>query len=574
MKNIFKSSFSLLQKIGKALMLPVSVLPIAGLLLGIGSAHFSLIPDIISQVMSSSGDVIFSNLPLIFAISVALGLTNNDGVAALASVVGYGVLIATMGVMAKFIGAPTKMNMGIETINTGVAGGLLIGVITSALYLKFSEIKLPAYLGFFGGKRFIPIITSVAAIASGVILSYIWPPIGAGIQSFSNWAAHENPALAFSLYGLGERTLIPFGLHHILNAPFFFEAGQYIDPLTGKTVTGEIQRFIYGDPSAGHLAGGYLFKMWGLPAAALAMWLTAKPENKKRVGGIMIAAALTSFITGITEPIEFAFLFVAPFLYFIHALLSGLAFLVCILLDIKHGMTFSHGLIDFILLYPKSSNAHYLWLLGPIWGILYFLVFTYFIKKFNLETPGREKSESQPTTSLSESTTDEFSEKLISALGGQNNIKSLDACITRLRIQLLSKELVKQDEFKKLGAAGSVVVGDGIQVIFGPQSENIKSQLEKYIQSESLIKNKLSDVSTPKESQKSQIVVSDTDLKSIFGGEKNIVSLLQINPTRLRVHIINENQIQTELLNVYIKDKKASLVKISELIYHIVLSIN
>src|SRR6187397_2312452 len=371
----FKNAFSLLQKIGKCMMLPVSVLPVAGILLGVGSANFSWLPEIVSQIMAASGNAIFANLPLLFAIGVAIGLTNNDGVAALAGTVGFVVFLAAMGVCAKLRGIATSTIMGIPSIETGVFGGIIVGLIAAVAFNRFYKIQLPSYLGFFAGKRAVPIITAFAVIVVGAILSFIWPPIGKGIDSFSHWAVHESPAIAFTIYGLVERALIPFGLHHVWNVPFFFQAGEYVDPVSGTKVSGEIARFIAGDPTAGHMTGGYLFKMWGLPAAAIAMWRAAKPEQRAATGGIMISGALTAFLTGITEPIEFAFLFVAPILYAIHAVLAGLAYFTCITLGIKHGFTFSHGLIDYVVLFPKSHNALWLLVLGPAWGAVYYGVF-------------------------------------------------------------------------------------------------------------------------------------------------------------------------------------------------------
>lgn len=568
-KNLFNSSLSFLQKIGKALMLPVAVLPIAGLLLGIGSAHFGFIPETISSVMVGAGDSIFGNLPLLFAISVTLGLCKNDGVAGFASVVSYVVMLATMGIMAKLLGVPTKPMMGIETINTGVAGGILMGSITAVLYNKYFNIELPPYLGFFGGKRFIPIVASLAAIASGVALSFVWPPIGVGIQNFSQWASHENPALAFTLYGIGERSLIPFGLHHILNAPFFFETGSYISPTTGQTVTGEIQRYLHGDPTAGNLAGGYLFKMWGLCGAALAMWYTAKPENKKRIGGIMLAAALTSFLTGITEPIEFSFLFIAPVLYAAHALIAGASFFICIVLGIKHGMTFSHGLIDFIVLYPKSTNAWMLWVLGPIWAVLYFGLFTFIIKKFNLKTPGREDATAESlgeNNAAIDSKTDSFSEKLVAALGGASNIKALDSCITRLRVQLESTTNIKAEPFKKLGATNSVIMGNGVQVIFGPRSENIKIQLEQYLNNPQL-KNKTQGASN---SHNKSIKMKDAEVVQLFGGDRNISESLLVSNSRLQIKVSEIGPVKLDQLKVIFEKNNLMVEKFGSNVFHII----
>ena len=388
----FSNAFSYLQKIGKCMMLPVSVLPVAGILLGVGSANFSWLPQIVSQIMAQSGGAIFSNLPLLFAIGVAIGLTDNDGVAALASTVGFAVFLAAMGVMAKMRGIETATVMGIPTIETGVFGGIVVGLIAAWAFNRFYKVQLPSYLGFFAGKRSVPIITAFAVIVASVILSFIWPPIGNGIQAFSNWAVHGQPAVAFTLYGIVERSLIPFGLHHVWNVPFFFQAGEFVDPSTGQTVRGEIARFIAGDPTAGNMTGGYLFKMWGLPAAAAAIALAARPENRAKVAGIMISAALTAFLTGITEPIEFAFLFVAPILYGIHALLAGFAYLICILLGIKHGFTFSHGLIDYVVLFSKSTNALWLFVLGPIWAGVYFLIFSYLHSQVRPQNPGQRRS--------------------------------------------------------------------------------------------------------------------------------------------------------------------------------------
>ena len=478
---MWQSVFTFLQKIGQALMLPVSVLPVAGILLGIGSAHFGLIPGLASDIMAQSGGAIFGSLAIIFAIGVALGLTHNDGVSALAAVVGYVVLLATLGVMAKALGVESKNLMGILSIDTGVFGGIVIGGIAAALFNRYYRIELPSYLGFFAGKRFVPIITAFAAIGTGIVLSFVWPPIGAGIKAFSHWAAESNPVLAFSIYGVIERLLIPFGLHHIWNVPFFFEVGSYLDPNTGKVITGEIQRYIAGDPTAGNMAGGYLFKMWGLPAAAIAIWRCALPENRAKIGGIMISAALTAWLTGITEPIEFAFMFVAPVLYLLHALLAGVAYFLCIELGIKHGMTFSHGTIDYILLFPQSTHALWLLIIGPLWALLYYVTFRTVILKFDLKTPGREPEEAASLDEVRADVAFGFAQRLVLAFGGRSNIKNLDACITRLRVELGDVSKARTDQLKVLGAAGVVIVGNNMQAIFGTRSENLKTDMEEYL---------------------------------------------------------------------------------------------
>lgn len=472
---MINATFGLLQKIGRSLMLPVAVLPIAGLLLGIGSANFSWLPDLVSDIMAMSGDAVFSNLAIIFAIGVALGLSDNDGVAGLAATVGFAILTATMGVMAKFHGIETTTVIGIPTLNTGVFGGIIIGAIASVMYRRFYNIRLPEYLGFFAGKRFVPIVTGISAIVLGIVLSYVWPPIGGVIDSFSHWAAYQNPTLAFGIYGLVERSLIPFGLHHIWNVPFFFEVGEYVNPETGAVIKGEIQRYLAGDPTAGNLAGGYMYSMWALPAVGLAIYRTARPENRAMVGGIMASAALTSWLTGITEPMEFSFLFVAPVLYVIHCLLTGIGFALVSALDIHHSVTFAHGAIDFLIYYPLSQNAWLFIVIGPMWFLLYYTIFRSLIIKLNLMTPGRE-AESKTVNELN-IVDSELAEQLIQKMGGKENIKSVDACITRLRVTLHDIKRADIGGIKSLGAREVLVIGDNLQAIFGTQSDHIKSEI-------------------------------------------------------------------------------------------------
>ncbi|MBB6056408.1 PTS glucose transporter subunit IIBC [Tolumonas osonensis] len=479
MKNLFAS----LQQVGKALMLPVSVLPVAGILLGVGAAKFSILPATLSSVMEQAGGAVFGNMALLFAIGVALGFTKNDGVAGLAAAVGYFILTKTVTVVAPLLAGldPAAADFAAQAdkvSNVGVLGGVIAGGIAAYMFNRFYRIQLPEYLGFFAGKRFVPLSTGIVAIAAGVVLAFIWPPIGGAIKAFSHWAAYQNPALAFGIYGVVERSLIPFGLHHIWNAPFFFEVGEYTNA-AGQVFHGEIARYIAGDATAGNLAGGYMFKMYGLPAAAIAMWHTAKPENRAKIGGIMISAALTSFLTGITEPIEFAFLFVAPVLYAIHALLAGSAFIVMILLGMKHGTTFSHGLIDFLVLFSQSSKGWMFPVIGLIYAAIYYTVFRVAITALDLKTPGREE-ESSEETALSGS---EMAGELVHAFGGKENITNLDACITRLRVTVKDVSKVDQAKLKSLGAAGVVVAGSGIQAIFGTKSDNLKTDMDHWIHS-------------------------------------------------------------------------------------------
>ncbi|HEY5714982.1 MAG TPA: PTS glucose transporter subunit IIBC [Psychromonas sp.] len=465
--NIFGS----LQKVGKSLMLPVSVLPIAGILLGVGAAKFGAIPLVISQLMEQAGGAVFGNMALLFAIGVALGFTKNDGVAAMAAAVGYFIMMQTIEVLSP--GA-----------NTGVLGGIIAGGIAAFMFNRFYNITLPDYLGFFAGKRAVPIMTGFAAIVMGAILAVIWPPVGAVIATFSHWAADQNPTVAFGIYGIVERSLIPFGLHHIWNVPFFFEAGTCTSA-SGEQLHGILTCYLSADETSrvagngfGQLAGAYMFKMYGLPAAAIAMAHAAKPENRAKVLGIMVSAALTSFLTGITEPIEFAFIFVAPVLYVIHALLAGTAFVITNMLGMVHGTSFSHGLIDFLVLSANSQKFLWFPVIGLIYAAIYYTVFRVVIAKLDLKTPGREDEELEEEVSLDST---EVSILLVAAFGGKANIENLDACITRLRVTVKDISLVSKDELKKLGAAGVFVSGNGVQAIFGTKSDNLKTDMENYM---------------------------------------------------------------------------------------------
>ncbi|AMO57610.1 hypothetical protein GZ77_14395 [Endozoicomonas montiporae] len=468
-----QNAFSVLQKTGRSLMLPVMILPIAGILLGIGSANFTLIPDLLNGVMIKTGSVIFGNLPLLFAIGTALGLTNNTGTATLTAVVAYLVMLATMGEMAQYLQLDTVTVLGIETINTGILGGILAGILTAVLFNRFHKLKLPDYIGFFEGIRFVPIVSAFAAILLGVVLTYIWMPVESALNSFSQQAIETSPGSMGFLYGFVERLLIPLGIHHIWNIPFQMLMGEFVTA-TGEVVTGDIARFFAGDPSAGFLAGGFLFKMFGLPGAAIAIWHSARPENKKRVAGLMFSAILAAMMSGITEPIEFAFMYIAPMLYAIHAVLAGIAFMVTNLLDIRMGASFSHGLIDYVLFFSIGNKPFLLIPVGLCFTAIYYFVFRFTIHYFNLKTPGRED---QPVSNEKLAVTPELARNLVHALGGNNNLKTIDACITRLRISVNDADVVDQERLKALGARAVVVVGKNLQIIFGPQSESIKTQI-------------------------------------------------------------------------------------------------
>lgn len=549
-----KGVFANLQKMGKALMLPVSVLPAAGILLGIGAANLPFIPHVVSTYMETAGGAIFGILPLIFALGVALGFTENDGVAALAATVGYFVLLSTMGVMAKTLGVEPKAIMGIPSIDCGVLGGILVGGMAGALFNKYYRIKLPSYLGFFAGKRFVPIATAFCAIFLGLVLSLAWPPVGRLIKVFSVWASSESPALAFTIYGFVERLLIPFGLHHIWNVPFFFEVGEFTKA-SGEVIHGEIQRYLAGDPTAGNMAGGYLFKMWGLPAAGLAIWHAAKPEKRALVGSIMISAALTSFLTGITEPLEFAFMFVAPLLYLLHAVMAGLAYMTCILLGVKHGMTFSHGFIDFVVLFSKSTHGIWLLVLGPIWAALYYFLFSAAIRLFRLKTPGREDEAAEQGV-IDSSSKGGLALQLVLAFGGRKNIKTLDACITRLRISVYDTAKVNKDSLKQLGAAGVVVAGDGVQAIFGTRSENLKTDMQIYLKTAGPEADQVSASVAPVADatpEESSIEAEDsgadiaTPLLAALGGKANVKDITACAHTRLRVTLKDSRKLDEKV---------------------------
>jgi len=382
----------MLQRIGKSLMTPIAVLPAAALLLRLGELIKSLTHDhtIINTagfVMMKSGGAIFENLPLIFAIGVATGLTSDTGVAGLASVAGYLVMTKTI----ESIHPPPSPGMP-SPVDMGVLGGLIIGLVAASLYERYNKIRLPRFLGFFGGKRFVPIITSFSALFIGLLAGIIWPFIQKAIDLAGNWMISIGPAGVF-IYGLANRLLIPFGLHHILNTFVWFNFGSFTDS-TGKLIHGDLNRFAAGDPSAGTFMSGYYpIMMFALPAVCIAMVSEAKPSRRKEVAGILIGSALTSLLTGITEPIEFSFMFLAPALYGIHAFLTGTSMAICSLLGIKMGFSFSAGLIDYILFFGKGTRPLLIIPVGLIYAVLYYVIFRFIIRRFNLTTQGREEDD-------------------------------------------------------------------------------------------------------------------------------------------------------------------------------------
>lgn len=561
---MFSNAFSFLQKIGKSLMLPVAILPVAGILLGVGSSDLSWMPTLVSQIMKAGGSVIFGNLALIFAVGVALGFTGNDGVSALSAVVGYIVMVATLGIIGTDVlglnpdpmARQMQTIIGIPSIDTGVFGGIIIGGVAAYLFNRFYRIELPTYLAFFAGKRFVPIVTGLAAIGMGIALSFIWPPVQAKIAIFSNWAAYNNPVFASTIYGVVERLLLPFGLHHAWNVPFFFEIGSYIDPANPAAVIhGDINRFFAGDKTAGILGGGFLTKMWGLPAAAIAIWHSARPENRAKAGSIMISAAATSFLTGITEPIEFAFMFVAPALYAAHAVLTGVAFALMNLFEAKMGYTFSQGGIDFLLYFGMDTKPWITFIMGPIYAVLYYTVFRFMIKIFDFKTPGREDADEG--AAVLEGGESEMARQLVLAFGGRSNITNLDSCITRLRIGVNDASKVNSPRLKALGAAGVVVSGNGIQAIFGTRAGNLMTDMDRFMKSagneaelsadEAAKLSAGTEAPTPKAAPVKEASAAELEnVRAALGGAANINSLAAAAQTRLLAKVKDRSLLSAE----------------------------
>ncbi|GAB6137826.1 glucose-specific PTS transporter subunit IIBC [Halanaerobaculum tunisiense] len=494
-------AFKKLQKIGKALMTPVAILPAAGLLLAFGN-------KLGIPMMEEAGNVIFANLALLFAVGSAIGLAGDAGVAGLAAIVSFLILNTTMGQMAGVTSEMVANShryaevIGIPTLQTGVFGGLIAGIIAAMMYNRFYDIELPDFLGFFAGKRFVPIVTAVGAFGVGLIMPTIWAPVQNGLQALSYLANETNTNIATFLFGVFERALIPFGLHHIFYSPFWFEFGKYITE-AGEVVNGDqaiwfamlkdgVENFSSSTyQGAGKfMTGKFPFMMFGLPAAALAMYHEAKDNNKKVVGGILFSAALTSFLTGITEPLEFSFLFVAPVLYGIHVIFAGLSFMLMNLLNVRIGMTFSGGIIDFIVfgVMPGMTPWWRAIIVGLVLAVIYYFGFRFAIRKWDLKTPGREEGEVDSVAGdvMANPTDDEDQEsrpaQILEALGGAENIEDIDACITRLRLAVADESKIDDDKLKALGASGVMKPGGGsVQAIFGPESDALKDKIKKLL---------------------------------------------------------------------------------------------
>lgn len=487
-------AFAEIQKIGKALMTPVAILPAAGLFLAFGN-------KLGIPLMEQAGQIIFTNLPLLFAVGAAIGLVGGDGVAALSAVVAILIMNTTMGIVSDAAAGVAAgdmaygMVMGIPTLQTGVFGGLIAGIIAAVCYKKFYKTELPAFLGFFAGKRLVPIMTALLAFLVGLAMPVIWVPFQAGLAKLSYLANETNTNISTFIFGVIERSLIPFGLHHIFYAPFWYQFGEYTNA-AGQVVSGDqaiwfamlrdgVTNFTSATYSGAgkFLTGKYPFMMFGLPAAALAMYHEAKTENKKMVGGILFSAALTSFLTGITEPLEFSFLFVAPVLYGIHCIFAGLSFMLMNMFAVRIGMTFSGGLIDYIVfgVLPGTSGFENHWymviVVGLVFSVIYYFGFRFAIRKFNLMTPGREETKKEQADVKVDG--NELAVLVLNALGGKENLVSLDACITRLRVEVKDTGKVDDKELKKLGASGVLKVGaNGVQAIFGSKAQFICNDLK------------------------------------------------------------------------------------------------
>ena len=524
--------FGVLQRVGRSFMLPIALLPVAGLLLGIGSSftnetmlaayglnsviHPGTLIYTILDVMSQTGSAVFNNLALLFAMGVAIGMARKEKeVAALSGAVAYIIMNTAIQAMINAAGGveampanSTTTMLGITTLQMGVFGGIVVGLGVAALHNKFYKIELPQVLAFFGGTRFVPIISSIVYLVVGIAMFYIWPVVQSGIAALGALVLASGYAGTF-IYGLLERALIPFGLHHVFYMPFWQTAVGGTAIIDGVTVTGAQNIFfaelasksttVFSVSATRFMAGKFPFMMFGLPGAALAMYQCAKPEKKKVAGGLLLSAALTAFLTGITEPLEFTFIFVALPMYAVHCVLAGLSFMLMHILHVGVGMTFSGGLIDLVLFGVMQGNAktHWVWVVvvGAVYFVLYYIIFRFMISKFDYKTPGRDDAEevklytradvnarSAASGSTAPAGDDPVSALIVEGLGGADNLSDVDCCATRLRCTVKDAALVRQDVLKASGASGVICKGNGVQVVYGPKVAVIKAKLEDYLE--------------------------------------------------------------------------------------------
>ena len=508
-----KHLFSLLQRIGQSFMLPIALLPIAGIFLGIGSSltntnmlaayHLKGLmgpgtaPYILFSLLNSAGSIIFDNLPILFAVGVAIGMARTEkATAALSSIVAFFVMHSTIGSLITYTGrshsfltGATTEIVGITSLQMGVFGGIIVGLGVAALHNRFYKIELPRVFSFFGGTHFIPIISAITYVGVGILMFYIWPPIQILINDAGKLVLMSGYGGTF-VYGLLERTLIPFGLHHVFYMPFWQTAVGGRELVNGQLIEGAQNIFFaeLASPDTSHfsvaatrfMSGKFPLMMFGLPGAALAMYTCAHPENKKAVGSLLLSAAISSAVTGITEPLEFAFLFVAPPLYVIHCAFAGLSYMLMHMLNVGIGMTFSGGFLDFFLFGILQGNAKTSWLhvipVGILYFIGYFIIFRVMILKFNYQTPGREKDNAAPVNNA-----DNKSQQILDGLGGLENISDLSCCATRLRVTLHRPSKLNKEKLLATGAAAVVANGDGVQVVYGPEVTVIHARLQDYI---------------------------------------------------------------------------------------------
>ena len=524
--------FGVLQRVGRSFMLPIALLPVAGLLLGIGSSftnetmlaayglnsviHPGTLIYTILDVMSQTGNAVFNNLALLFAMGVAIGMARKEKeVAALSGAVAYIIMNTAIQAMINAAGGveampanSTTTMLGITTLQMGVFGGIVVGLGVAALHNKFYKIELPQVLAFFGGTRFVPIVSSIVYLVVGIAMFYIWPVVQSGIAALGALVLASGYAGTF-IYGLLERALIPFGLHHVFYMPFWQTAVGGTAIIDGVTVTGAQNIFfaelasksttVFSVSATRFMAGKFPFMMFGLPGAALAMYQCAKPEKKKAAGGLLLSAALTAFLTGITEPLEFTFIFVALPMYAVHCVLAGLSFMLMHILNVGVGMTFSGGLIDLVLFGVMQGNAktHWVWVVvvGAVYFVLYYIIFRFMISKFDYKTPGRDDAEEVKLYTRADvnarnaasgsvpAGNDPVSAMIVEGLGGAANLADVDCCATRLRCTVNDAALVKQDVLKASGASGVICKGNGVQVVYGPKVAVIKAKLEDYLES-------------------------------------------------------------------------------------------
>lgn len=527
--------FGVLQRVGRSFMLPIALLPVAGLLLGIGSSFTNAttietyhlgkfiyeggVLYTILDIMSKTGSAVFDNLALLFAMGVAIGMAKKEKeVAALSGAIAYIVMNTTISALITAKGGVEAMAensttsvLGITTLQMGVFGGILVGLGVAALHNKFYKTELPQVLSFFGGTRFVPIVSTVTYLIVGIIMFYLWPIVQLGISKLGVLVLNSGYAGTW-IYGILERALIPFGLHHVFYMPFWqTELGGSM-MIDGNMVAGAQNIFfaelasksteVFSVSATRFMAGKFPFMIFGLPAAAFAMYKTARPEKKKIVGSLLLSAALTSMITGITEPLEFTFLFVAPLMYAVHCVLAGLSYMLMHILNVGVGMTFSGGLIDMTLFGILQGNAktHWIWIVvvGLIYAVIYYFVFYFMITKMNLKTPGREPDDVEPklyrrsdvneakaakAKGIDKRASDVVSAMILKGLGGKDNLSDVDCCATRLRVTVNDASKVMDDMLKASGASGIIHKGNGIQVIYGPKVSVIKSDLEDFIDS-------------------------------------------------------------------------------------------